>query len=111
MQGKGRSNGQSDDAPEANFAWLASCAKGWDPRLSADGTLFGFEQSQSPIFGFAYANGKYTTITDPHEVAITSLDGTEAVNANLEGVVVGDYTYTPGTGIQAGYLHGYIATP
>jgi probable HAF family extracellular repeat protein len=79
--------------------------------VSADGTLFGFEQSQSPMFGFAYANGKYTTITDPHEVATTSLDGTEAVNANLEGVVVGDYTYTPGTGTQAGYLHGYIAIP
>jgi hypothetical protein len=79
--------------------------------VSADGTLFGFEQSQSPMFGFAYANGTYTTITYPHEVATTSLDGTEAVNANLEGVVVGDYTYTPGTPTQAGYLHGYIATP
>ena len=79
--------------------------------VSADGTLFGFEQSQSPMFGFAYANGTYTTITYPHEVATTSLDGTEAVNANLEGVVVGDHTYTPGTPTQAGYLHGYIATP
>jgi len=79
--------------------------------VSADGTLFGFEVSQEPIFGFAYANGKSTTITDPDEVATTSLDGTEAANANLEGVVVGDYTYTPGTPTQAGYLHGYIAIP
>ena len=79
--------------------------------VSADGTLFGYELSQDPIFGFAYANGKYTTIKDPDEVATTNLDGTEAVNANLEGVVVGDYTYTPGTSSQPGYLHGYIAIP
>lgn len=74
--------------------------------VSAGGTLFGFQVSQDPLFGFAYANGKSTTIEDPNEVGSTSLDGTETANANLEGVVVGLYTYN-----QAGNFSGYIAIP
>jgi uncharacterized membrane protein len=79
--------------------------------VSKDGSLFGDEFSQQPIVGFAYANGRYTTIRDPDQVGTTSADGTEVSNANLDGVVVGDYTYTAGTSTQPGHLHGFIAIP
>lgn len=79
--------------------------------VSASGTLFGDEFSQDPIFGFAYADGTYTIVKDPDEAGTTSSDGTEVANANLDGVVVGNYTYTAGTDTQPGYIHGYIAIP
>jgi hypothetical protein len=79
--------------------------------VSQVGTFFGDEFSQQPIFGFAYANGSYKTIKDPNEVGTTSIDGTEVSNANIGGVVVGDYTYTAGTNAQPGYLQGFIAIP
>lgn len=79
--------------------------------VSQDGAFFGDEFSQQPIFGFAYANGRYTTIRDPHQLGTTGADGTEVANANLDGVAVGDYTYTASTSTQPGYLHGFIAFP
>ena len=72
--------------------------------MSQDGTFFGDEFSQQPIFGFAYANGRYTTIRDPHQVGTTGADGTEVANANLNGVAVGNYTYTASTSTQPGYI-------
>ena len=47
----------------------------------------------------------------PINLGTTGADGTEVANANLNGVAVGNYTYTASTSTQPGYLHGFIAFP
>jgi hypothetical protein len=78
----------------------------------AEGTVFGYVDSANlPGYGFAYANGRYTTFRDPNQAGAGPQAGTVIYNANSDGVVVGAYTYTNGTAEQLPYAEGFIARP
>lgn len=80
--------------------------------MSADGTLFGdvFPAGQT-IEGFSLAGSTYTTIEDPGQVGTTNMDGTAVNGVSSNGIVVGGYSYTPGTSTAGGLVAGYMAVP
>lgn len=80
--------------------------------LDAVGTVFGEATSANlPAYGFGYANGRYTTFRDPNQAGTGAVAGTYIYNANSDGVVVGNYSYTNGTASQYPYTEGFIAWP
>jgi hypothetical protein len=80
--------------------------------VDAEGVAFGYVDSANlPGYGFAYANGRYTTFRDPNQAGTGPQAGTVIYSANSDGVVVGAYTYTNGTAKQLPYAEGLIARP
>jgi hypothetical protein len=80
--------------------------------VDSGGTVFGYAFSANlPAYGFAYANGLYTTFRDPNQAGTSPEAGTYITNANSNGVVVGEYSYTNGTATQYPYTEGFIARP